>query len=166
MSPCDRVEAEHQACDNSENRSGQRCLNPAGFQRQMLSEMIKEISTGFIFLAVAMPNTKIAQIFLWIHSFRILSWQKQNIQVLSSRERKAFILELEPAASYSSFTNKGAQTYNKTPRTPNLYINTSYQVALKSKFVVDFFFKVLWRQPIPCELTEEQPSLKVPGESS
>lgn len=165
MSPRDRVEAERQACDNSENRSRQRCLNPAGFQRQMLSEMIKEISTGFIFLAVAMPNTKIAQIFLWIHSFRILSRQSRISKCCPPEKERLLFWNLSQWPSTQVLLIKGAQTYNKTPQTPNLYINTSYQVALKSKFVV-VFFKVLWRQPIPCELTEEQPSLKVPGESS
>lgn len=42
-------------------------------------------------------------------------------------------METESAAFDLRFLQKGARTHKKTTSTPGLYINTSYQIALKSK---------------------------------
>lgn len=63
---------------------------PQGFQRQTLSDTIEEISAGFIRLAVAIPNTKVAQIFFWIHSLSPPPTKKAEYPSTVLRNKRGF----------------------------------------------------------------------------
>lgn len=155
-SPCDRVEAGHQASDENKQKRykvPQSCnmLDFKGIRCKIMAGNDRGVKNKLQFLATAkassLNSTNVPLDPLIPDSF--LTKAEYPSAVLQSK--RGFILELEPVAFY--VYNWEEPKLKVTSRTLNLYINRCPEVKNE-------LFKVLRCEQVPCEITGEQPRLK------